>query len=169
MSTTATLRKLGPLVLGVAVLLPVGQASAHIRLITPNGGEKLEVGSTFEIRWTILIRHNQRNWDIWYSTESNTGPWTTVAMNLPPGPFGVAVSGTVAYVADRQSGLQVIDVSSCELCPADLDGSGSVDFGDILAILSAWGNKGGPEDLDGSGVVDFGDILIVLAAWGPCP
>ncbi len=53
--------------------------------------------------------------------------------------------------------------------PADLDDSGAVDFGDILAILSAWGNKGGPEDLDGSGTVDFGDILIVLAAWGPCP
>ncbi len=25
-----------------------------------------------------------------------------------------------------------------------------------------------PEDLDGSGTVDFGDILIVLAAWGAC-
>ncbi len=53
-------------------------------------------------------------------------------------------------------------------CPADLDDSGAVDFGDILAVLSAWGNKGGPEDLDESGVVDFGDLLIVLAAWGPC-
>ena len=53
-------------------------------------------------------------------------------------------------------------------CPEDLDMSGAVDFGDILAILSAWGNKGGPEDLDGSGFVDIGDILVVLAAWGPC-
>ncbi len=53
-------------------------------------------------------------------------------------------------------------------CPADLDDSGDVGFGDILAILSAWGNKGGPEDLDGSGVVDFGDLLIVLSSWGPC-
>ena len=25
-----------------------------------------------------------------------------------------------------------------------------------------------PEDLDGSGTVDFGDLLIVLAAWGGC-
>ena len=56
----------------------------------------------------------------------------------------------------------------CE-CHGDLDGSGAVDFGDVLAILSAWGNKGGPEDLDGNGVVDFGDILVVLGAWGPCP
>ena len=56
-----------------------------------------------------------------------------------------------------------------EACPADLDGSGAVDFGDILRILAAWGNTGGAEDLDESGVVDFGDLLIVLAAWGPCP
>ena len=39
---------------------------------------------------------------------------------------------------------------------------------DVLAVLAAWGNAGGPEDLDGSGTVDFGDILVVLAAWGPC-
>ena len=51
-------------------------------------------------------------------------------------------------------------MNRCEsVCVADLDGSGAVDFGDILAILVAWGNAGGPEDLDGSGVVDFGDIL----------
>ena len=53
-------------------------------------------------------------------------------------------------------------------CAEDLDDSGAVDFGDVLAILAAWGSAGGPEDLDGSGVVDFGDIFVVLAAWGPC-
>ncbi len=81
----------------------------------------------------------------------------------------VAISGAVAYVADGFSGLQVIDVSSCELCPADLDDSGAVDIGDLLAILSAWGNKGGPEDLDGSGFVDIGDLIRILTDWGPCP
>ena len=55
-------------------------------------------------------------------------------------------------------------------CPADLDGNGDVDFGDILAVLSVWGDcPGCPEDLDGSGVVDFADLLIVLSAWGLCP
>lgn len=54
-------------------------------------------------------------------------------------------------------------------CPADLDGSGDVDFEDILRILDAWGDKGGPEDIDDSGTVDFADLLIVLDAWGPCP
>lgn len=55
-----------------------------------------------------------------------------------------------------------------ERCRPDLDGSGAVDVGDILAVLGAWGNPGGPEDLDDSGTVDVGDLLIVLAAWGPC-
>ncbi len=59
-------------------------------------------------------------------------------------------------------------MSSCELCRADLDESGDVDFDDLLRVRDAWGNKGGPEDLDGSGTVDFGDLLIVLDAWGPC-
>ena len=54
-------------------------------------------------------------------------------------------------------------------CPPDLDCSGAVDVGDIMAILSAWGNKGGPQDLDESGFVDIGDVLVVLTAWGPCP
>ncbi len=52
---------------------------------------------------------------------------------------------------------------------ADIDDSGDVDLEDLLLVLEAWGNKGGPEDLDESGFVDIGDILAVLAAWGPCP
>ncbi len=91
------------------------------------------------------------------------------SVDTPDFAIGVAVSGAVAYVADGLSGLQVIDVSSCEPCPADLDDDGIVGVSDLTEIIAAWGNKGGPEDLDGSGTVDFGDILIVLAAWGPCP
>ncbi|MCP3903023.1 MAG: DNRLRE domain-containing protein [Planctomycetes bacterium] len=55
-------------------------------------------------------------------------------------------------------------------CPADLDGSGDVGFGDILQIIGAWGPCGVPcdEDLSGNGAVDFADILVVIAAWGPC-
>ncbi|MHC5112922.1 MAG: S8 family serine peptidase [Planctomycetota bacterium] len=57
------------------------------------------------------------------------------------------------------------------LCPADLDGSGDVGFGDILAIIAAWGPCGGPcpEDLSGNGQVDFADILVVIAQFGNCP
>ena len=54
-------------------------------------------------------------------------------------------------------------------CNADINLNGAVDFQDILAILGAWGDVGGPEDIDQSGYVDFGDILEVLTNWGACP
>lgn len=55
------------------------------------------------------------------------------------------------------------------LCVNDLDGSGSVDFGDVLLVLASYGATGSPYDLDGSGAVDFGDVLLILSNWGPCP
>ncbi len=56
----------------------------------------------------------------------------------------------------------------CE-CPADADGSGAIDFQDILLVLADWGPCAGcPGDVDGNGVVDFQDLLDVLGAWGPC-
>ncbi|MHC4275256.1 MAG: hypothetical protein ACYSUR_16535, partial [Planctomycetota bacterium] len=63
------------------------------------------------------------------------------------------------------------DDTDCQLqCPADLDCDGSVDVGDFLALLSAWGASfNGPPDLDGDGVVGVGDFLLLLAGWGPCP
>ena len=54
------------------------------------------------------------------------------------------------------------------LCPVDLDGSGSVGTGDLLALFSQWGTDG-PADFDGSGAVGTGDLLILFANWGPCP
>lgn len=56
-----------------------------------------------------------------------------------------------------------------EGCEGDIDDDGNVGFYEVLAILAAWGNAGGPEDVDGDGTVGFGDVLLVLALWGPCP
>lgn len=56
-----------------------------------------------------------------------------------------------------------------DCCPADVDGNGAVEFGDILLILGAWGPCGDcPEDIDGNGAVEFADLLLLLGAWGPC-
>ena len=60
-------------------------------------------------------------------------------------------------------------VEAPDVCLADIDGSGEVEFGDLLAVLTAWGPcPGCPEDLNGTDEVDFGDLLEVLTAWGPC-
>ncbi len=58
-------------------------------------------------------------------------------------------------------------------CPADVDGGGSVEFNDLLAVLGAWGPYAPcpplrAEDVDHDCDVGFNDLLILLAAWGPC-
>lgn len=58
-------------------------------------------------------------------------------------------------------------------CPADLDGSGSVDLLDLLQVLMAWGACPPPPgscdaDLNGDASVDVLDLLGLLTSWGPC-
>ena len=48
-------------------------------------------------------------------------------------------------------------------CPEDLDDNGSVDFGDILAVLSSWGTP----MVMWTAMTDFGDIT-GLVKWGVC-
>lgn len=54
-------------------------------------------------------------------------------------------------------------------CFGDIDGSGSVDSGDVaLALLDFGPCPGCSADLDQTGEVDFGDIALVLLSAGPC-
>ena len=56
-------------------------------------------------------------------------------------------------------------------CPGDVDGNETVDFNDLVSLLSAWDSacSGCPEDVDGSGTVGFDDLIGLLSAFGPCP
>ena len=113
------------LVAAVVLASSATAARAHVRLDAPNGGEQLEVGSVFTIRWTILIAHNLQNWDLWYSTTGSNGPWTPLAMNLPPGSGAVGsvhtYNWTIPDVVDPSvwvrvrmdnSGMDYYDVSN---------------------------------------------------------
>ncbi len=73
------------LVAAVVLASSATAARAHVLLLQPNGGEVLEVGSVYTIRWQIQIAHNLQNWDLWYSTTGSGGPWTPLVMNLPAG------------------------------------------------------------------------------------
>jgi len=54
-------------------------------------------------------------------------------------------------------------------CPTDIDGNGSTDVLDLLAVLGAWGEcEGCPEDIDGNGFCDVHDVLGVIGEWGAC-
>jgi YHYH protein len=52
-------------------------------------------------------------------------------------------------------------------CPADIDGSRTVDGADLGVLLANWG-RGGGGDLNRDGVVDGADLGALLSAWGPC-
>ncbi len=57
-----------------------------------------------------------------------------------------------------------------DLCPWDLDDSGTIGVSDLLLLLASWGPcKGCPADFDGNDNVGVSDLLALLANWGPCP
>jgi hypothetical protein len=66
--------------------------------------------------------------------------------------------------------LTAIDGNETEPCDGDLDGSGSVDTNDLLAVIGDFGcTSGCSADVNGDGVVDTNDILVVIGGWGGCP
>ncbi|MHC5112805.1 MAG: DUF7453 family protein [Planctomycetota bacterium] len=83
------------------------------------------------------------------------------------GEVALAASYGVAAVGDGLF-LLVIDDGGCD---ADVDGSGVVDFGDLLLVIAAWGPCDGPcpPDVTGDGQVGAGDLHAIVAAWGVCP
>ena len=61
------------------------------------------------------------------------------------------------------------DADTCGTpCSGDVDGSGTVDVTDILAIVAAWGTNDPDADINGDGIVNVSDMLEAIAGWGPC-
>jgi DNA-binding beta-propeller fold protein YncE len=76
-----------------------------------------------------------------------------------------SVNGLV-YTANRLTfEVGVLPVSGAA-CPADIDGSGAVDGGDLGMLLFRWASPAG--DLTGDGITNGADLGVLLAAWGPC-
>ena len=49
----------------------------------------------------------------------------------------------------------------------DVDGSGTIDVDDLLAVISAFGPcQGCDEDMDGDGQVGVDEILAILSVYG---
>ena len=74
------------LIFVAALFVVAGPVQGHTLLLDPNGGEQLHVGSVFTVRWQVTGgNYNPLNWDLWDSTTGNAGPWTTRALDRPPG------------------------------------------------------------------------------------
>ncbi len=64
-----------------------------------------------------------------------------------------------------------VDLGATPPCPADFDGNGIVDGGDLPIVLGSWGSCGKGDcqaDLNGDRIVDGADLSQLLGAWGSC-
>lgn len=85
-------------IMAVVSLVWIQSARAHVELDNPNGGEMLSGGSTFTIEWRPAVAmHDTLNFDLWYSTTADSGPWTAIAMNVPPGDLSIGSLHTYAW------------------------------------------------------------------------
>jgi hypothetical protein len=87
------------------------------------------------------------------------------------GAFSPTTHWLCSWTAADAYGFITAPASACSVsapCPADINGSGTVDASDLTQVLAAWGSNVGAADVNGDGVVDGFDLGAVLAAWGPC-
>ena len=86
--------------------------------------------------------------------------------------FGFSAFGDRAYAINMTSYKEFVSsiVYSTQECLGDLNGSGSVDFFDLLLLLSNWGSDNPTTDLNDDGVTDTADLTILLTNFGSdCP
>lgn len=156
------------LLLAAALFGGARSLRAHVKLDNPNGGERLQIGSVFTIRWHIQINHNLQNWDLWYSTTGANGPWIPIVMDLP------------ASARSYQWNVQTVPAkfSSRVRVRVRMDNSGQdyedISDGDLTIVPSLTAttqtvslSKGGVQvlNVDG-GKANAGQLYLVLGSFG---
>ena len=57
-------------------------AKAHVGLDVPIGGEVFTAGDTLRIEWTLIVPHDQENWDLYFSSDGGKN-WEEIELDLP--------------------------------------------------------------------------------------
>jgi hypothetical protein len=140
-----------------------------VALDSPHGGETLDVGSTFTIRWRPTIQHDTVNWDLWYSTEGSNGPWEVISRDLPLGnpsagsPHAhqwlvepdLGNANTWVRVRQDNTDQDYFDVSdssffvAAPLLAGDFNEDGRADSGDLVNWEAGYGISTGALHADG--------------------
>jgi hypothetical protein len=132
------------------------------------GGQPLLPGNYWITAYVVRPFIGGHWW--WYRTNEGAPNRSEHFFWNPGGGYGFGsdpVPGTVVFDTPADMNF-VLEGDVIPACPADIDGDGIVGFQDLVAVLAAWGNQGGPEDLNGDGLVGMQDVIALLAAWGPC-
>jgi hypothetical protein len=156
------------------VYLGVGSAVDDVQQTTVTG-----TGSVFGGTGPYALSYPFANWsdciegDATAETAFN-GNQCPAAVDKDGGPYRTTFWGfPFEAIPDLNDRIELLEIflnwcGGLTPCPADVNGDGTVDVLDLLAVLAAWGATGGPEDINGDGIVNVLDLLEVLAAWGPC-
>jgi len=75
-----------------------------------------------------------------------------------------SVNGLI-YTANRLT-MSIGVATAVPACPADFNGSSTVDGVDLGTLLAGWGTPSA--DLNGDAQTNGADLSALLAAWGPC-
>jgi hypothetical protein len=106
-----------------------------------------------------------------YDVSNAANPVFLGATDTPGNSIQLQIIGDLAYVADSIGGMQIIDVSDCIPCPADIAApAGTVNVNDLFLLLANWNSNGPGANLAApTTIVDVSDLFVMLAAWGDCP
>jgi hypothetical protein len=108
--------------------------------------------------------------------EPNLGDEFTVLL-APNGIWGSFAADPVSSVPGRTYQWDVLyeptavklSLEAIVLCPADLDGDGTVSAADLTILLGSWGTcKQCVADIDQDGTVGGADLTLLLSSWGSC-
>jgi PKD repeat protein len=131
-----------------------------IEVVTPAGQDppSLAYDWLVEIDAKGIATYHMDNLFLGESDYNLGWPWGIVTVQIE--------SGTVT------ANLKIDIVENA--CYEDIDGSGTVDVVDLLALIGNWGDCSGcdnfpPGDVNYDMVVDVSDILLVVGSWGDCP
>jgi hypothetical protein len=134
--------------------------------------EKVAVGSEHTIALLTsgkVVAWGRNNAGQSLGTSASGAPILGIASGQYAKVGGNDLVSVTAIAAGEGHSVALIGSAISAVCPADLDGSGQVDFGDVAVALLDFGPCGEcASDLDGSGQVDFGDIALTLLDFGPC-
>jgi hypothetical protein len=162
----------------------LGISTTASRVQAKHGFGAFAGGTTMTISWAASDDEAVRGFDV-QATYDGGRTWHFLAKGLPAAatsygwqlpPLDEALTVRVRVVAwdlrfqSAAATSGAISIVPGTDSPADVDGDGFVDFADLLALLSSWGDCPAPPaecptDVDGDGAVGFGDLLIVLADW----
>jgi len=78
---------------------------AHVKLDNPLGGETFVSGETVIIKWTMLVPHDQENWDLYFSSNGGNS-WEELELDLES--FRTTFVWTVPQLLTENARIRII-------------------------------------------------------------